>query len=62
MEEFNREETYRFYVTKSLQIMPQNKYLSASYADLLNPKKMDTRSGDEIVADVVKRAGLKFRS
>ncbi len=62
MEEFNREETYRFYVTKSLQVMPQNKYVSASYADLLKPKKMDNRSGDEIVADVMKRGGLKFRS
>lgn len=60
IEENNREEAYRFYVTKSLQLMPQNKYITASYQDVLTPKKIDTRSGDEIAIDIMKRAGLKF--
>lgn len=60
IDDFNREEAYRFYVTKSLQLMPQNKYITASYQDVLKPKKIDTRSGDEIAADIMERAGLKF--
>lgn len=40
--------------------MPQNKYLQNSYFDILTPKKVDTRSGDEIVEDIITRAGLSF--
>ena len=34
--------------------------MQLSYFDLMNPAKIDTRSGDEIVEDIFKRAGLKF--
>lgn len=60
IDDFNREEAYRFYVTKSLQLVPQNKYISTSYEDVLKPKKIDNRSGDEIAIDIMERAGLKF--
>ena len=60
MEQNSREEAYRIYVTKSLQLIPQNGFLSTSYIDFLNPKKVDERNGDEIVADTMKLAGLKF--
>ena len=60
MEEFNRDETYRFYVTRSLQIAPRGESLVKSYHELLKPQKIDHRSGDEIVADIMARAGLKF--
>ena len=60
MEEFNREETYRFYVAKSLQIAPQGKSLVKSYQEILNPVPEDIRTGDEIVEDVMKRAGLSY--
>ena len=62
IDEYNREEAYRIYVTKSLQLAPQSKHLQVSYLDILNPQKIkvDDRSGDEIVADVMKSAGLKF--
>lgn len=60
IEEYNREEAYRIYVTKSLQLAPQNKFMKKSYDELLKPHKVDTRSGDEIVADIIKSAGLKF--
>lgn len=60
IEEYNRDEAYRFYITRSLQLVPQNKYLKDSYFDVLTPKKVDTRSGDDIVRDVMARAGLKF--
>lgn len=61
LDEKSREETYRIYVTKSLQLLPQNKYLTASYEDAINPSKsVDNRTGDEIVADIISRAGLRF--
>ena len=60
IDEHNREEAYRIYVTKSLQLSPQNKYLTATYEDMLKPHKIDRRTGDEIVVDIIKRAGLKF--
>lgn len=61
LDECQREETYRIYVTKSLQLFPQNKYLQASYQETVDPPKdIDTRTGDEIVFDIMKRAGLTF--
>lgn len=33
-------------------------YLTARYADMINPKKQDTRTGGEIVDDIVQKAGL----
>ena len=54
------------YVTDSLRIMGENtaKYAGGSYSqerwvDIVSPKKKDTRTGEEIVADVIKKAGLK---
>lgn len=60
IEQENRDEAYRIYVTKSLQLAPQNKFINVSYNDLLKPKKIDTRSGDEIALDIFERAGLSF--
>lgn len=33
-------------------------YLTARYGDVIHPKKQDTRTGDEIVEDIVHKAGL----
>lgn len=60
IDEYNREEAYRIYVSKSLQLAPQGKWLTIQYQDLLNPKEEETRSGDEIVEDIMLRAGLQF--
>ena len=57
----NREEAYRIYVTKSLQLIPQNKMLSVSYTDLLKPQVRETKNGDEIAIDIISRFGLKFK-
>ena len=37
-------------------------YIKARYIDIIEPKKVDTRTGDEIVADIIKRAGLVVKS
>ena len=59
-DEYQREQAYRSYVTKSLQLIPQNKFIDTSYSEILNPKPVDTRSGDEIALDVMQKAGLHF--
>lgn len=60
LEDFLRDETYRIYVTQSLQLIPQSKFVSMTYHDMINGKKEDKRSGDEIALDIIQRAGLKF--
>ena len=60
IDENNREEAYRIYVTRSLQLAPQGSYITKQYMEMLKPQKVDNRSGDEIVADVFKNAGLSF--
>lgn len=59
-------EAYRVYVSDCLQAIAENtaKYAGGSvikkrYYDVINPKPVDNRTGEEIAADVIKRAGLK---
>jgi hypothetical protein len=53
-------ETYRIYIARSLQGIPQNKWIERDYYDIIHPEKVDDRSGDEIAVDIIKRAGLMF--
>lgn len=57
------EKIYRIYVCNSLQSIPQEKYLTISYDDLINPKDENEEdlSGDEIAFNVIQNAGLNFR-
>lgn len=59
-DEYNRDEAYRIYVSKSLQLIPQDKYLTKNYSDILKPEQKDNRSGEDIVSDIMLKAGLKF--
>ena len=58
LDEYLRDKTYRIYITRSLQLIPQSKYITANYTDLIEPKEEDTRTGDEIALDIINRAGL----
>lgn len=56
---------WRVYVGECLRTVTENtaKYVGGSYmttkwADIVDPKPKDTRSGAEIAADVIKKAGL----
>lgn len=60
VEENNRDEAYRIFVTKSLQLIPQNRYITKDFKDVLNPEKTDDRTADQIVIDVLRNAGLKI--
>lgn len=48
---------YRVYVTDTLKAISG---ANARYADWIDQKPKDTRTGAEIAADVIKKAGLKL--
>lgn len=56
---------YRIYVTDALRFVAENtarytggSYIKARYSDMIEPKKQDNRTCEEITADVVARCGL----
>lgn len=60
-----RDLTYRIYVTDCLRMMTENTakysngtYITGRFADCLKRTKADNRTGDEIAADIIKKAGL----
>ena len=61
-----RDFAYRIYVTDCLRIVTENtakisngSYTVAKFEDIINPKPVDNRPGEEIAADVIKRAGIE---
>ena len=61
-----RDLAYRIYVTDCLRMVTENtakmsggSYISAKFADIINPKPVDNRTGEEIAADIIKRAGIE---
>ena len=61
-----RDLAYRIYVTDCLRMttentakMSQGSYTAARFYDIINPKPVDNRSGNEIAADIIKRAGIE---
>lgn len=58
--EYNREETYRIFVTESLRFAPQDKVLNKSYLELLKPQQIETRSGKEVAEEVAEKLGTKI--
>ena len=60
-----KDTAYRVYVTDCLKLIAENTgniSMKLRYYDIIQPKKADTRTGDEIVADIIKRAGLVVKS
>ena len=63
-----RDEAYRIYVTDALRVVAENtaqyvggNYIKARYADIIEPKKQDNRTCEEITADIVARCGLTIK-
>ena len=61
-----RDLAYRLYVSDCLRMVTENtakavcgSYISAKFADIINPKPVDNRNGEEIAADIIKRAGIE---
>jgi len=61
LDEYGRDMTYRFYIADTLQNAPQGKYLKTSLRDLIYPDITSSKSADEIVFDVITKAGLSFK-
>ena len=61
-----RDLAYRIYVSDCLRIISENtakigggSYITAKIADIINPNPVDDRTGEEIAADIIKRAGIE---
>ncbi len=61
-----RDLAYRIYVSDCLRIISENtakigggSYITAKFADIINPKPVDSRTGEEIAADIIKLAGIE---
>ena len=61
-----RDLAYRIYVSDCLRIISENtakigggSYITAKFSDIINPKLVDNRAGEEIAADIIKRAGIE---
>lgn len=59
-------ELYREYISECLRMLTEstakivsNSYMSVSYYDIINPKAKDNRTAEEIVIDVITKAGLE---
>jgi hypothetical protein len=62
---YQREVAYRIYVTDCLRMMTENtarfakgNYITKRYADSLKKPVRENKTGEEIAADVIKKAGL----
>ena len=56
----------KIYYAECLRIISENtakmgggSYITAKLADIINPKPVDNRAGEEIAADIIKRAGIE---
>lgn len=58
--EYQRELAYRIYVSDTLFYRNKNQALGVRYYDMIYSKP-DQRSADEIVADIIKNAGLEVK-
>ena len=46
-------------ITENTAKMSGGSYISAKLSDIINPKPVDNRNGEEIAADIIKRAGIE---
>lgn len=52
---------YRFYISEVCRNIPRQKFMKKSFHDIIKPKKVDNRSGDEIAQDIITKAGIKLK-
>lgn len=54
----DEEFSFRVYMTEIVRLRGENKTLRKRWLDIIDPKPVDNRSGDEIAMDVIKKTGL----
>lgn len=55
------ERSFRAYITESVRLFGDGKVISVPWEDMLKKAPVDSRTADEIAADVIKNAGLKLK-
>ena len=60
------EKAVKIYYAECLRVMTENtakmsggSYITAKLSDIINPKPVENRTGEEIAADIIKRAGIE---
>ena len=61
-----RDLAYRFYVSECLRMIGENtakvgggSYMTAKFEEIIIQKPDDNRTGEELAADIIKRAGIE---
>ena len=61
-----RDLAYRIYVAECLRMISENaasggggSHMAVKFEDIITPKPVDNRTGEEIAADIIKRAGIE---
>lgn len=62
IDEFKREEMYRIFVSESLRLAPQNKWINITWSDFVNAKEEKPVDAEKLIAEVMLNAGLSFGS
>lgn len=57
-EQDDEERSFRLYMTEIVRLRGENKTLTKSWLDIIDPKPVDNRSGDEIAVQVLRNTGL----
>ena len=59
-------EVFKSYIAECLRTLTENtakisggSYINAKFSDIINPKPKDNRTGAEIAAEIIKKAGLE---
>lgn len=52
------EDMYRAYISETLFLQGENKRLTKRYSELINVKKEDSRTPEQIKDDIIRKAGL----
>lgn len=56
--EYQENLLYKTYVTDSLRLMGENKYLDTRWIDLITDNQIEDIDAESVVDDIVNRAGL----
>ena len=64
--EHKRGMAYRFYISDTLQMIAKNgakqtggEYFDKKYSDIVAPEKATTKNANDLVVEVINRAGIK---
>ena len=60
IDKFKREEMYRIFVSESLRIAPEGKHITKTWSDFINQTQQEPVDAEEIINDVMLKAGLSF--